>query len=118
MTLTYELAGHNPPILLRAAEAIALKGSGPVLGTLPEAVFSDHTIALRVGDRLVMSTDGITEAFSPQGEEFGEDRLIAAASSAEESAHGIRTEVMRVVGKFAAGDFHDDASPVVVRLQS
>lgn len=115
MTLTYELAGHNPPMLLRGSEVIPLEGSGPVLGILPGAEFSDQTISLRLGDRLVISTDGVTEAFNPEGEEFGEARLVAAASAGQ-TAHEIRTEVMRTVGEFATGNFHDDASLMVVQL--
>ena len=117
MTLTYELAGHNAPILLRGDEVILLEGSGPVLGILPGAEFADQTIALRVGDRVVISTDGVTEAFDASGEEFGEERLIAAARKAGNTAHGIRAEVMREVGKFAQGNFHDDASLMVVCVQ-
>jgi sigma-B regulation protein RsbU (phosphoserine phosphatase) len=121
MTLTYELAGHNPPILLRGPlnnqEVILLQGTGPVLGILPIATFSDQTIHLQPGDRLLLSTDGVTEAFSPEGEEFGEDRLIAAANRAAPTAHAIRTEVMAAVTTFAKGNFHDDASLLIVQLQ-
>ena len=116
MTLTYELAGHNPPLLLRDSDVTELTGSGPVLGLLPAATFSDQTIALKAGDLFLLSTDGVTEAFNPAGEEFGEARLIAAAQGAATSAHSIRTEVMRSVTAFAEDHFHDDASLLVVQV--
>jgi sigma-B regulation protein RsbU (phosphoserine phosphatase) len=118
MTLTYELAGHNMPLLLRGSEVILLPGSGPVLGILPNATFADQTIPLRPGDRIVFSTDGITEAFNPEGEEFGEGRLIAAALAATATAHATRTAIMSAVDTFAHHHFHDDASLIVVRLDS
>ena len=117
MSLTYELAGHNTPFLLRGREVIALGGTGPVLGVLPGAQFSDQTVGLQAGDRLLFSTDGITEAFDPADEEFGEERLVASALRAGETAHAIRSEVMRAVSSFAEGHFHDDASLIVVRVQ-
>ncbi|ADW69861.1 PP2C family protein-serine/threonine phosphatase [Granulicella tundricola] len=122
MTLTYELAGHNSPILLRGKEVITLEGTGPVLGILPNATFEDHTIHLQPGDRLLLTTDGITEAFNPTNdeggeEEFGESRVIAAAQSGQQTAHAIRTNIMTAVTTFAAGNFHDDASLLIVHLQ-
>ena len=107
---------QHAPLLLRGSEVIPLPGSGPVLGILPGAVFSDQTLALRPGDRILISTDGVTEAFNPTGEEFGDDRLVAAAQNGGDTAHSIRTEVMRAVGLFAEDHFHDDASLLVVRL--
>ncbi len=118
MTLTYELAGHNAPLLLRGAEVIALEGSGPVLGILPDAVFSDQVVPLAAGDRLIVSTDGVTEAFNPAGEEFGEERMVASALQTGPTAHTIRTGVMAAVTRFAEGNFHDDASLMVIQLQA
>jgi sigma-B regulation protein RsbU (phosphoserine phosphatase) len=118
MTFTYELAGHNPPFLLRGDQVIPLAGGeGIVLGLFPEAVFADHTVPLHPGDRLVLTTDGVTEAFSPEGEEFGEERLVEVARRAGHSAHAIRVNVMDAVTRFAEGNFHDDASLVIVRVQ-
>ena len=118
MTLTYELAGHNAPLLLRGSEVLPLEGTGPVLGILPDAVFADQVIALTPGDRLIVSTDGVTEAFNPEGEEFGEERMVAAARQTGPTAHSIRTGVMAAVTLFAEGNFHDDASLMVIQLQA
>ena len=117
MTLTYELAGHNPPLLLRGPEVITLAGSGPVLGILPAAIFTNHTIALKAGDLFLLSTDGVTEAFDPGGEEFGEARLIAAARSSAPSAHAVRTAIMASVTDFAQNSFHDDATLLIVQIR-
>lgn len=118
LTLTYEVAGHAPPVVLRGDEVLELPGSGSVLGLFPEFSFSDHTVTLRPGDRLLLSTDGVTEAFSPIDEEFGQDRLVAAAIGAPSgSAHSTRTEIMSAVKNFAAGNFHDDASLMVIHVQ-
>jgi sigma-B regulation protein RsbU (phosphoserine phosphatase) len=116
MKLTYELAGHNPPLLLRGSEAIPLTGTGPVLGLLPGAVFSDQTLQLQPGDRLLLSTDGVTEAFNPADEEFGEERMIDAARRSGTSAHAMRVGIMREVTVFAQDHFHDDASVMVVAV--
>ena len=117
MTLTYELAGHNPPLLLRGSEVIELSGSGPVLGIFSDVAFQDHTIDLRVSDQLLLSTDGVTEAFNPAGEEFGEARLVAAARSSAPDAHSIRSAIMSSVTAFAQNNFHDDASLLIVQIR-
>jgi len=104
-------------LLLRGADVIELTGSGRVLGLLPAATFSDQTIALKVGDLFLLSTDGVTEAFNPAGDEFGGPRLVAAARDSAASAHSIPTAVMRAVTAFAENQFHDDASLLIVQIQ-
>jgi serine phosphatase RsbU (regulator of sigma subunit) len=78
--LSYTNAGHNPPYLVRAAngEVELLTVGGPVLGILPAARYQSATLQMLPGDVLVMFSDGITEAQSAAGEEYGEDRLLAA----------------------------------------
>jgi serine phosphatase RsbU (regulator of sigma subunit) len=76
-SLTYSLAGHNPPFLGRATEDQVerlLKG-GPVIGVLPKVRLSDARVTFSPGDVLVAYTDGLTEAFDNQEEQFGEQRL-------------------------------------------
>lgn len=116
MSLTYELAGHNPPLLLRGKDALPTPGTGPVLGLLPGATYEDHVLQLQPGDCLLLSTDGVTEAFNATEEEFGEERMIAAARHAGASAHAMRSQIMREVRAFAEDHFHDDASVMVVTL--
>ena len=75
--LRYANCGHNPPVLLRADGNIErLDSTATVLGMFEEWEFPADEVEIRPGDVLLLYTDGITEAFSPPGEEFGEARLI------------------------------------------
>ena len=86
--LRYANGGHNPPYLRRADGQIeALDGQGGlVLGVMPDAEFPDHTLELRAGDRLVLYTDGLTEAFNAANEPYGAERLIAQLRAGGELA--------------------------------
>ena len=83
--LTYANGGHNPPYLRRADGSVeSLRGTGGlVLGAMGGIEYPQHSVQLLPGDRLVLYTDGVTEAFNPANEAFGEERLIA-----EVKAHG------------------------------
>lgn len=76
--LRYANGGHNPPYVRRSAGAIeSLDGAGGlVLGAMPGVEYPNHTLQLQRGDRLVLYTDGITEAFSPTEELYGAKRLV------------------------------------------
>jgi sigma-B regulation protein RsbU (phosphoserine phosphatase) len=83
--LRYANGGHNPPCVRRAEGSIEMldgKG-GLVLGAMPGVRYPAHAVTLRQGDRLVLYTDGITEAFNAADEAYGMPRLIA-----EIQAHG------------------------------
>jgi sigma-B regulation protein RsbU (phosphoserine phosphatase) len=76
--LCYANGGHNPPYVRRAAGPVEpLNGAGGlVLGAMPGARFTAHTVQLLPGDRLVLYTDGVTEAFNPAEELYGAQRLV------------------------------------------
>jgi sigma-B regulation protein RsbU (phosphoserine phosphatase) len=76
-TLEWVNAGHPPPILLRAdGRAEQLEATGRLVGILPEAGYeAGAPVRFAPGDLLVVYTDGCTEAASPAGELFGEERL-------------------------------------------
>ncbi len=79
-TITYANAGHNPPLLLRGNGGVErLTEGGVVMGVFADAAFAQAELPWSPGDRLVFFTDGITEAANADGEEFGEERLVAAA---------------------------------------
>jgi sigma-B regulation protein RsbU (phosphoserine phosphatase) len=76
--LRYANGGHNQPYVRRAAGPIeSLDGAGGlVLGAMPGVKYPTHTAQLLRGDRLVLYTDGVTEAFNPTEELYGAERLV------------------------------------------
>jgi sigma-B regulation protein RsbU (phosphoserine phosphatase) len=116
--LTYVNAGHNPALLYRAAsdQFETLDPTGPLLGTFETATFKERVVELRPGDVLVMYTDGVTEAMTPAGELFGEERLRREIEKRrEEPAAKIVRGIWEAVLAFEAGEQEDDATLVVVR---
>lgn len=76
--LVYANGGHNPPYIRRAAGPVeSLDGAGGlVLGAMPGVRYPTHTVQLLRGDRLVLYTDGVTEACNPADELYGAHRLV------------------------------------------
>jgi sigma-B regulation protein RsbU (phosphoserine phosphatase) len=76
--LRYANGGHNPPYVRRAAGPVeSLDGTGGlVLGAMPGVRYPTHTVQLLRGDRLVLYTDGVTEACNPSDELYGAHRLV------------------------------------------
>src|SRR5947208_702956 len=76
--LNYINAGHNNPILRRAAGAIErLENGGLPLGIQQDAPYDQGQVSLSSGDWLVIFTDGLVEAVNEFDEEYGETRLLA-----------------------------------------
>lgn len=74
--LVHANAGHNLPLLRRAdGETVELDADGAAIGILKDVEFEEQTVLLRPGDTLLLYTDGIVEAPSPDGEPFGDERL-------------------------------------------
>jgi sigma-B regulation protein RsbU (phosphoserine phosphatase) len=118
-TLTYANAGHNAPILVRADGALErLTEGGMPLGLFADAPYDQATVEIRTGDRLVMFTDGITEARDAGGEEFGDDRLIALVDAGRRrSAEELQADITAAVARFCEGRFHDDATLIVIAAE-
>ncbi len=74
--LTYVNAGHNAPILLRADGRVdRLASTSMVLGIMTEAPMVAAAAQIQLEDRLLLFTDGYSEAFNKKDEEYGEERL-------------------------------------------
>ena len=116
--IVYSNAGHNPPLLIHPGGAVERLGEGGmVLGIFPDNQYEQAELPLASGDRLLFYTDGITEARSPEGEEYGEDRLAAAALALRTStAEVIKDAVLADVNAFTDGKFEDDATLIVVGI--
>ena len=117
--LTYVNAGHNPPLLYRAAsdEVVLLKGRGLAMGVLPNITYDEHAIDFAPGDVLLMYTDGLTDAINPGEEEFGMERLIDVfVNAARQNSSEIIDALKRAVYDFAGDGIHyDDVTMIVLK---
>jgi serine phosphatase RsbU (regulator of sigma subunit) len=102
--LRYVNAGHNPPFLLQARHPPArLAATAIALGITTDAEFEEMTLELDPGDRLVLYTDGITEAEDPADREYGDARLGAWLQASREQPgraliDGVIAEVLEHCG--------------------
>jgi phosphoserine phosphatase RsbU/P len=108
--LSYCNAGHNPPYLLRAdGGRDTLKATGVPFGVMEDAPYRIADAQLRPGDTLFLFSDGITEAFNPAGEEFGNAQLEAALETARGSAAAkLVAAILAATADFAAGAEQSD----------
>lgn len=118
-TLAYCNAGHYPPILVRADGSVErLAPGGPVLGVFADGSYEAAHTRLHRGDRLVLYTDGMTDALDASEAEFGEDRLVAAAVADRGcSAPALQARLAAAVAAFTAGRFQDDATLIVMAAE-
>ncbi len=116
--VTYTDAGHCAPILVRASgEVVRLKAGGAVLGVFPEWTYEQAAVALEPGDRLVLFTDGVTEAANSRDEEFGEERLAQLISALRDrGAQELKNRILQTVSSFTGGRAQDDATLVVAAV--
>jgi len=115
--LVYANCGHNPPIVLCADGAVKrLASTAPVLGLLEDWECTAAELRLEVGDLLALFSDGITEAFSDAGEEFGEERLIEILRAGRALPGAALVDVvMGRVAEFSGSEQEDDMTLVVAR---
>jgi sigma-B regulation protein RsbU (phosphoserine phosphatase) len=114
--LRYVSAGHNPPFILHAdGSHERLREGGVVLGVFANQAFRSGVAQLQSGDRLVLFTDGVTEACNADEEEFGEQRLLAVLQENRgRSPEAIQKEILLAVSAFSRGIWQDDATLLVV----
>jgi len=102
--LTIANAGHCRPVLLPAGEAPrwAVKNLGTALGFEPGLEFERTELTLHAGSTLILYSDGVSEAFNPQDECYGNERLLSEAGGfAGQSAPAIATSLLQKVRAFA-----------------
>ncbi len=111
-TLSFTSAGHLPPLMIDDSGARLLASErGMPLG-LTSGDFSESTVSIPKGSKIVFYSDGITEAEGPSDEDYGVERLKEHALSKEASAESILADVR----SFSNGaGLQDDATVIFVR---
>lgn len=119
-TISYASAGHAPAILRRAqtGKVEQLKATSLPIGILGHSPGGTCTVDLNPGDTLVLYTDGITEAQSPQGDFFGLHRLLyLVESKASEDPDMLRDAIQTEIAHFCqTTSSQDDLTLLVVKL--
>lgn len=113
--LTYCNGGHNPPFVIGRSGVRRLEAGGPVIGLLEFAPFEQDTVQLDPGDVVIVFSDGVSEAMSVAGEEFGDARLLEVAQGGVGDT--VQAQVDRVIAavrQFATGAPQSDDITVMV----
>jgi sigma-B regulation protein RsbU (phosphoserine phosphatase) len=114
--LRYVNAGHHPPVLVGSCGTCRLESGGLPLGVLPDARYTAGEAAFGPGDLLVLFSDGITEAMSPEGEEFGEDRLRQIVEdNAALALDDIQDRILEAINDWTDEEQEDDMTLLIVR---
>jgi sigma-B regulation protein RsbU (phosphoserine phosphatase) len=118
-SLTYSNAGQNPPLLASKDGVRRLDAGGIVLGLFEHAHWDEETVRLSPGDVVIAFSDGVSDALNEAGEEYTDERLIAAVQAhiggtPGELLEGLLADVRRFCG---AGMPNDDVTLVVVRYE-
>jgi len=116
--LRYTNAGHNAPIVAhKDGSHDRLREGGGILGVFPVQAFDMGVYDLAAGDRVLLFTDGVTEACNPEGEEFGDARLLQLLEENRElSAQDLQRKILSVVAEFCRGHWHDDATLIAIAV--
>jgi serine phosphatase RsbU (regulator of sigma subunit) len=119
-TLRYVNAGHAAPMLVRdgGQPMERLGEGGPVLGLLPDALYSAGIVKIENGDRLIVYSDGVSEAANKNEEERGEARLAQIISGRPDAApETLCDQIIKQVTAFASSEaLQDDRTLLVVKF--
>jgi sigma-B regulation protein RsbU (phosphoserine phosphatase) len=118
--LEYVNAGHNAPFVVRSnGSHERLREGGTVLGVFASRDYQMGFTQLFPGDRVILFTDGVAEASNPEGEEFGEARLLCLLKNQRTlSANELQAKILSEVAEFSGGRWQDDATLLVLAVDS
>jgi len=121
MSMEYTNCGHTMPIVIAPdGEVRMLPGSGFMVGASEDTRYESHTVSIEESERLVLYTDGITEARNDDGEFFGEKRLIGVLRETMSLAPSEQLDaVIKAVASFqgnASGRSRDDVTLLIASM--
>jgi len=116
---TFANAGHEMPLFIPGdgSEARWVEGGGPLVGMFGRLDLRSESVVVGPGDRLILYTDGITDAASPAGARFGieEFRRLATGTSRDDAEATCSAVIDSVLAFQAEADQADDLALLVLR---
>jgi serine phosphatase RsbU (regulator of sigma subunit)/FixJ family two-component response regulator len=117
--LEYCNAGHPSPVIVGPRGLRLLEIGGPILGALAGAVYRCGQSRIEPDESIVLYTDGLTEARSPEGDFYGEDRLSSfLAANAGTAPQALATRLFEEVWDFSGGKLRDDIAVLVLKARA
>lgn len=118
-------ASHTPPLLFPSGKSDLgkedfqplMEPNGPRLGQAPESTYSQRSLDLKSGDTIFFYTDGLTEASNPEGNRWGERRLLKALGTHGPSPGELVSQIIGDVKSFSGDKFSDDLTVVSVKVK-
>lgn len=118
--MAFSNAGHNYPVVSRSGgEQVLLERGGLVLGVMEGVEYEEDFIQLETGDRVVLYTDGISEAIDAAGEQFGDERVRELIQSLPHDlcAREIADHILATLKEFSGTvEALDDMTLMVLRV--
>lgn len=117
----YARGGHAAPVVVRADGSVEPlpEVRGALLGVETELTYDEGSLELAPGDRILLYTDGVTEARNAGRDLFGAGRLVAALGTAPGGSAGdLAARLLAVVGDFVGGEEQSDDMAIVVYRQA
>jgi len=87
-----------------------------VLGIMSDPPYSEGKVQLQQGDRIVLYTDGVSEASDASGKEFGAESLLPLLEQADGNSKDLCNSIVAATAAFNYGPPHDDVTCVCVRV--
>jgi phosphoserine phosphatase RsbU/P len=117
--LQYCNAGHNPPLVVGPTDFRRLECGGPIVGLFEGASYEEETVTLTIGDWLIVYSDGVSEALSADGEEYGESRILTCVrQNLDMEPQALLDSLFADVRDFARGAAQsDDITAMVLRFR-
>jgi phosphoserine phosphatase RsbU/P len=105
-------------VLHRDGSHHRLDVGGSVLGVFKQQSFESDTVQLAPGDRVLLFTDGVTEAHDADGDEFGDARLLSILQECRDrDSRATLDQIFDTVGRFCRSNWHDDATLIVLTVE-
>ena len=115
--LQYANAGHNLPYRCRNGQVAELRATGMPLGLLPEMRYEEYETTIEPGERLLLYSDGLVEAHSPQREMFGLPRLQTLLRNRTEAGSALIDNLLTEMATFTGQDQEQEDDVTLVTLE-